>query len=192
MLSRTIIRCGLAVVFQHPARSAIPITVLVVIQAAFFISVYWVRQRYKRNSDLRGGIILAGIYGLLIGLAGMYYAGQLGLVSVTTFSENYFGFSVYMLSRQLFQDLRECFFRISLQRTSRFRPLHGWFTPLRGLAILLQGSISFSCDRTLSALITASLTPSVMGPTFSSHLVSTTSRLRKSGKQCFDRWRRLE
>src|SRR5260370_35728230 len=66
-------------------------------------------------------------------------------------------------SRQLLQDLCEHFFRISLHRTSRFRPLQVWFTPLRRLAMLLQGLISFSCDRTLSALITASLTPSVIG-----------------------------
>src|SRR5713226_3560990 len=66
-------------------------------------------------------------------------------------------------SRQLPQDFREYFFRISLHRTSRFRPLQGWFTPLRRLAMLLQGRSPFSCDCTLSALITASLTPSVIG-----------------------------
>src|SRR5664279_4448679 len=66
-------------------------------------------------------------------------------------------------SRQLFQDFREYFFRISLHRTSRFRPLQTWFTPLRRLAMLLQGRSPFSCDCTLSALITASLTPSVIG-----------------------------
>src|SRR5207253_1678199 len=47
--------------------------------------------------------------------------------------------------------------------TSRFRPLQGWFTPLQRLAMLLQGRSPFSCDCTLSALITASLTPSVIG-----------------------------
>src|SRR5712691_3581383 len=66
-------------------------------------------------------------------------------------------------SPQLPQDFREYFFRISLHRTSRFRPLQGWFTPLRRLAMLLQGRSPFSCDCTLSALITASLTPSVIG-----------------------------
>ena len=66
-------------------------------------------------------------------------------------------------SRQLCQDFREYFFRISLHRTSRFRPLHGWFTPLRRLAMLLQGRSPFSCDCTLSALLTASLTPSGIG-----------------------------
>src|SRR6266849_2027047 len=66
-------------------------------------------------------------------------------------------------SRQLSQDFREYFFGISLHWTSRFRPLQGWFTPLRRLAMLLQGRSPFSCDCTLSALITASLTPSVIG-----------------------------
>jgi hypothetical protein len=66
-------------------------------------------------------------------------------------------------SRQLPQDFREYFFHISLHWTSRFRPLQGWFTPLRRLAMLLQGRSPFSCDCTLSALITASLTPSVIG-----------------------------
>jgi len=65
-------------------------------------------------------------------------------------------------SRQLFQHFREYFFRISLHRTSRFPPLHAWFTPLRRLAMLLLGRSPFSCDCTLSALITASLTPSVI------------------------------
>src|SRR5262249_33232552 len=63
-------------------------------------------------------------------------------------------------SRQLSQDFRQYFFRISLHRATRFRPL---FTLPGGLAMLLQGRSPFSCDCTLSALITASLTPSVIG-----------------------------
>jgi hypothetical protein len=43
------------------------------------------------------GVILTGVYGLLIGLAGMYYAGQLGIVGVNTLNDNYLGFSVFML-----------------------------------------------------------------------------------------------
>jgi hypothetical protein len=78
-------------------RLIIPITALVVIQVAFFIGMYRVRQRYKRNPDLRGGIILTGIYGLLIGLAGMYYAGELGLAGANTLNDNCWGFSAYML-----------------------------------------------------------------------------------------------
>jgi hypothetical protein len=79
------------------ARIAIPIMVLVAIQGALFISMFWVRQSYKRKPDLRGGIILFGGYCLLVGLAGMYYAGQLGLVGVNTLNENYLGFSAYVL-----------------------------------------------------------------------------------------------
>ena len=89
---------ALRIAFGLPfARIAIPITVLVVIQGALFISMYWVRQRNKRKPDLRGGIFIFGSYGLLIGLAGMYYAGQLGLVGVNTLNDNYLGFSVFML-----------------------------------------------------------------------------------------------
>ena len=54
-------------------------------------------------------------------------------------------------SRQLPQNFREDFFHLSLHWTSRFRPLQGWFTPLRRLAILLKGRSPFSCDCTLSA-----------------------------------------
>lgn len=89
---------ALRVSFGLPfARIATPLTVLVGIQVALFIAMYWVRQRYKRTLDLRGGIALFGTYSLLIGLTGMYYAGQLGLVGVNTFNENYLGFSAYVL-----------------------------------------------------------------------------------------------
>jgi hypothetical protein len=79
------------------ARLAPPIAVLVTIQAGFFIGMYGIRKRYERSRDLRAGVILTGMYCLLIGLVGMYYAGQLGLVSVKTLDENYFGFSIYVL-----------------------------------------------------------------------------------------------
>jgi NO-binding membrane sensor protein with MHYT domain len=93
-----VVGLALRISFGLPfARIATPITVLVAIQGALFISMYWVRQRYKRKPDLRGGIILFGSYGLLIGLAGMHYAGQLGIVGVNTLNENYLGFSVYVL-----------------------------------------------------------------------------------------------
>jgi hypothetical protein len=93
-----IVGLALRISFGLPfARIAVPITVLVAIQGALFISMYWVRQRYRRKRDLRGGIILFGSYSLLIGLAGMYYAGQLGLVGLNTLRENYLGFSAYVL-----------------------------------------------------------------------------------------------
>jgi hypothetical protein len=70
---------------------------LIAIQSAFFIGMYYIRKRYKRSRDLRAGVILTGIYGLLIGLAGMHYAARLGLAGVSTLDENYLGFSVFMV-----------------------------------------------------------------------------------------------
>jgi len=39
---------------------------------------------------------LTGIYGLCLVLAGLYYAGQLGIASARAFEDNYVEFSVYM------------------------------------------------------------------------------------------------
>jgi len=69
----------------------------VTIQVAFFIVMYSVRQRYKQTRDLRVGFVVAGMYGLLMGVAGMYYAARLGLVSPKVVDENYLGFSVFMV-----------------------------------------------------------------------------------------------
>jgi hypothetical protein len=77
------------------ARVALPITVLVAIQAAFFISMYGVRKRYKQSGDLRAGLIVTGMYCLLIGLVGMYYVRELGIVSVKTVDD--LGFSIYVV-----------------------------------------------------------------------------------------------
>jgi hypothetical protein len=79
------------------SRVALPLMVLVAIQAAFFLGMYGIRKRYKQSQDLRAGVILTGVYCLLVGLVGMYYAGQLGLVGIKTFDQNYFGFSIYVV-----------------------------------------------------------------------------------------------
>jgi len=77
------------------AKLVLPITVVVGIQLVFHVSMFAVRQRYRRTRDLRTGVLVTGIYGLCIVLAGMYYASQLGIASARTFEENYVGFSVY-------------------------------------------------------------------------------------------------
>jgi len=59
--------------------------------------MYWARQRYKQTGDLRAAIVVVGLFGLLLGLSGMYYAAQLGLVSPQTVKDNYFGFSISMV-----------------------------------------------------------------------------------------------
>jgi hypothetical protein len=78
------------------AKLSIPIAVLTGIQLAFYVGMFAVRKRYKQTRDLRAGFSLAGIYGLFIVLAGMYYAGQLGIAGVRTFEDNYVEFSVFM------------------------------------------------------------------------------------------------
>jgi hypothetical protein len=78
------------------ARVAIPIAVLLSIQLAFYVVMFAARRQYGRTRDLRAGFVLTAIYGLFIVLAGMYYAGQLGIVGVKTFEDNYVGFSAFM------------------------------------------------------------------------------------------------
>jgi predicted benzoate:H+ symporter BenE len=95
LVAGVILRTGFGLPF---ARVGLPITVLVTIQVAFFIVMYWVRQRYKQTRDLRVGFVVAGIYGLLVRLVGMYYASQLALVNPKAVNENYFGFSVFMVA----------------------------------------------------------------------------------------------
>ena len=77
-------------------RLAFPIAVLVGIQLLFYVGMYGTRQLYRRTGYMRPAALVAGIYGLCIVLAGMYYAGQLGIVSPRTFADNYAGFSVFM------------------------------------------------------------------------------------------------
>lgn len=78
------------------ARLALPIAALVGIQVLFFVGMYGARKRYRRTGDLRTAALVAGTYGLCIVLAGMYYAGQLGIASARTFEDNYVEFSVFM------------------------------------------------------------------------------------------------
>jgi hypothetical protein len=78
------------------AKLALPIAVLMGIQLVFYVSMFGARQRYKRTQDLRAAVFVMAIYSLCIGLAGMYYAGQLGIASARTFDDNYVGFSAYM------------------------------------------------------------------------------------------------
>ena len=74
---------------------ALPIAVLVAIQAAFFSSMYGIRKRYKKSADLRAAYIATGIYCLLIGLVGMHYVRHLGILSVKTLDG--LGFSIYVV-----------------------------------------------------------------------------------------------
>jgi UDP-N-acetylmuramyl pentapeptide phosphotransferase/UDP-N-acetylglucosamine-1-phosphate transferase len=73
----------------------VPITALLAIQVVFYLGMYAVRKQCRKTQDLRAGAVVTGMYALLIVLAGMYYAGQLGIASARTFEDNYLGFSVF-------------------------------------------------------------------------------------------------
>ena len=60
---------------------SVPITSLLVIQLAFYLSMYGVRKRFRQTRDLRTGFIVVGMFCLLIVLAGMYFAERIGLVA---------------------------------------------------------------------------------------------------------------
>ena len=76
------------------SKLAVPVSVLLGIRLVFYVGMYPVRQRYRRTRDLRIAFFLTGVYCLCMGLAGMHYAGQLGIAR--TFEDNYIGFSVYV------------------------------------------------------------------------------------------------
>ena len=78
------------------SKLAVPIAVMLGIQVVFYVGMYAARQRYRRTRDLRIASFVMGAYGLCIVLAGMYYAGQLGIARARTFEDNYVEFSVFI------------------------------------------------------------------------------------------------
>lgn len=76
-------------------RVVLPVTTLLGIHSAFFVSMYAIRKRHRQSGDLRAGFVVMGLYCLVIGLAGMYFVRQLGIVSVNTLDD--LGFSVYVV-----------------------------------------------------------------------------------------------
>jgi hypothetical protein len=73
------------------------VTVLLTIQLALYVAMYWVRRRFRQTHDLRGGIIIFGLYCLIFGLAGMHYAGELGLMNSSAGRADYVTFSIFVL-----------------------------------------------------------------------------------------------
>lgn len=79
------------------SRIAVPCAVLVAIQLALYISMYWIRKRFQRTHNLRLGVLVFGSYCLVMGLMVLRYAAQLGLVSPKVATDNYPSFSIVML-----------------------------------------------------------------------------------------------
>jgi hypothetical protein len=79
------------------SRIVVPCAVLVAIQLALYISMYWIRKRFQHTHNLRLGVLVFGSYCLVMGLMALRYAAQLGLVSPKVATDNYLSFSIFML-----------------------------------------------------------------------------------------------
>src|SRR5450755_3942349 len=55
--------------------------VLVGVQLAMYVPMYWVRQRFKKTQDLRTGILVFGLYVLVLGVVSTHYAMRFGLTT---------------------------------------------------------------------------------------------------------------
>jgi hypothetical protein len=66
------------------------------VQLAMYVPMYWVRQRFRKTQDLRLGVLVFGLYGLLLGSACIHFALQLGLTKGVRHSD-YVEFPIYMV-----------------------------------------------------------------------------------------------
>jgi len=92
---------GMAVMhagFKIPWKAAMaPVAALVGIEIAYYIAMYWIRNQFLRTRDLRIGVMVGGIFCLVLVLIGLRYAEKLGIASRGTFSANYIPFSIFMV-----------------------------------------------------------------------------------------------
>src|SRR4029078_482920 len=71
----------LVYIFGVPARLGIQSAViLLVCFLGFYLMMFFVRQHFQRSRHLRFGIFVTGLFYLVTGLLGMWYAGRLGLM----------------------------------------------------------------------------------------------------------------
>jgi ABC-type Mn2+/Zn2+ transport system permease subunit len=103
-VSPSIIASGvLGVVILHTGfgvpwrRAYVPAIIFMVIYMVLCVGMFWARKQFDRSRDLRLGVSLFGMFGLVTGLVGMWYAGDRGIVSSATFADNRIPFSVFML-----------------------------------------------------------------------------------------------
>jgi len=74
-----------------------PVVVLMVIQTLFYWGLYRAVRQFEQRSDPRFAVVLAGVYGLTLGVLGMWFAGHLGIVPYTVLTRHYVRFSVLMI-----------------------------------------------------------------------------------------------
>lgn len=94
-----------AVVILHVAfnltltKTLAPVGVLVLIQLAMYVSMFWLRRRFKHTGNPRPGIGAFGAYCLIMGLAAFHYGTELRFVSVRR--SEYLPFSVVVVAATL-------------------------------------------------------------------------------------------
>jgi hypothetical protein len=84
--------------FGVPWRSAYaPAIIFMAIYTVLCVGMFWAREQFDKSRDLRLGVGLFGMFGLVTGLVGMWCAGDRGIVSSAIFAENRIPFSAFML-----------------------------------------------------------------------------------------------
>lgn len=78
------------------SRALLAAAVLAGVQLGMYVPMYWVRQRFRKTQDLRAGILVFGLYVLVLGSVCMYYAMHFGLTERVTRSD-YTWFSTYVI-----------------------------------------------------------------------------------------------
>lgn len=73
-----------------------PLSVLVLIQIIMYVSMFWVRRRFRRTGNPRPGLAVSGAYGLIFGLAAFHYGTDLKLASVH--KSDYVFFSAFVIT----------------------------------------------------------------------------------------------
>ena len=92
----------LVYIFGVPARLGIQSAViLLVCFLGFYLMMFFVRKHFQRSRDLRFGIFVTGLFYLVTGLLGMWYAGRLGLMQPENVRSHSLSFGIYMAAVML-------------------------------------------------------------------------------------------
>ena len=83
----------------QPRQILTPVAVLVLIQLAMYVPMFWLRRRFRLTGNPRAGIALSGAYLLIIGLAAFHYGNELRLVNIH--KSDYLGFSAAVIATTL-------------------------------------------------------------------------------------------
>ncbi len=95
LFAAVVLRFSFGIAFR---RTVGPLSVIAtVVAVTFYIPMYWFRQRFRSKHVLRPAVLFTGVCALVVGLLGMYYAGQIGLSHASLLHDNYLSFSVFVI-----------------------------------------------------------------------------------------------